>query len=107
MRNSGLIRREWKRFAPRGNAKRPVQRYLALLGWGFLLPFAWGFSAKWMRVLLGQKAIRPRVLFAAVALNFLGVACAGTGQFTMATILLFVATLSAVLSHSHPCAELG
>lgn len=74
------------------------QSYLALLGWGFLVPFVWGFSAKWMRVFLGLKMMRPRFLFGAVALNFLGVACAIAGQFTMATLFLFAATLSSVFA---------
>jgi uncharacterized protein involved in response to NO len=74
------------------------QRYLALLGWGFLVPFVWGFSAKWMRVFLGLKALRPKSLFAAVALDFLGVGCAVVGRFTAATILLFAATVFSVIA---------
>ncbi len=74
------------------------QRYLALLGWGFLVPFVWGFSAKWMRVFLGLKALRPRFLFGAVALDFLGVGCAAAGRFTVATLLLFAATMSSVIA---------
>ena len=35
------------------------QRYLALMAWGFLVPFVWGFSAKWMTVFLGLKPLRP------------------------------------------------
>lgn len=74
------------------------QRYLALLGWGFLVPFVWGFSAKWMRVFLGLKALRPAFLFGAVALDFLGVVCALTGEFTTATILLFAAASFSVVA---------
>jgi len=74
------------------------QRYLALLGWGFLVPFVWGFSAKWMRVFLGLRPVRVRFLFAAVGLDFLGVACAWTGWFTVATALLLAATASSVLA---------
>src|SRR5579872_2611031 len=29
------------------------QRYLVLVAWGFLVPFVWGFSTKWMTVFLG------------------------------------------------------
>jgi len=74
------------------------QRYLALLGWGFLVPFVWGFSAKWMRVFLGLKALRPGFLLGAVALDFLGVGCAVAGRFTVATLLLFAATVSSVIA---------
>lgn len=50
------------------------QRYLALVAWGFLVPFVWGFSAKWMPVFLGLKPFRPRILQAAVVLNLTGIA---------------------------------
>jgi uncharacterized protein involved in response to NO len=66
------------------------QRYLALLGWGFLVPFVWGFSAKWMRVFLGLKPLRPRWLAAAVLVNASGIALALAGNLSMAT-WLFVA----------------
>ncbi len=49
------------------------QRYLALLTWGFLVPFVWGFSARWMHVFLGLKAVRFPVLLAAVLANLPGV----------------------------------
>ena len=74
------------------------QRYLALLGWGFLVLFVWGFSAKWMPVFVGLKAIRPGFLFGAVVLDFVGVACAFAGRFTAATILLFAATIFSVIA---------
>ena len=35
------------------------QRYLALMGWGFLVPFVWGFSAKWMRVFPRFAVVAP------------------------------------------------
>ncbi|MGB7513159.1 MAG: hypothetical protein WBW90_03310 [Candidatus Acidiferrum sp.] len=74
------------------------QRYLVLLGWGFLVPFVWGFSAKWMRVFLGLKALRPGFLFSAVVIDFLGVACAVAGRFTAATVFLFAATVCSVIA---------
>jgi len=73
------------------------QRYLALLGWGFLVPFVWGFSAKWMRVFLGLRALRPGFLAATVAVNLLGVALALLGWFPAATLFfLMAACLSTV-----------
>lgn len=33
------------------------QRFLTLAVWGFLVPFVWGFSARWMTVLLGVSAV--------------------------------------------------
>lgn len=49
------------------------QRYLALMAWGFLVPFVWGFSAKWMPVFMGLKPFRPRALVAAVVVNVTGI----------------------------------
>lgn len=57
------------------------QRYLALLTWGFLVPFVWGFSARWMRVFLGLKPIRFALLIPAVLANFLGVALTLAGMY--------------------------
>ena len=74
------------------------QRYLALLGWGFLVPFVWGFSAKWMRVFLGLRPIRPGFLFAAVGFDALGVISAAAGRFSLATVLLLAATVSSVVA---------
>lgn len=71
------------------------QRYLALLGWGFLVPFVWGFSAKWMRVFLGLKPLRKKALLGTVLANFLGVILAILGIISVA-VWLFVA--SAALS---------
>ena len=73
------------------------QRYLALLGWGFLVPFVWGFSAKWMRVFLGLRAFRTRLLYGTVVANLAGVALALLGHFTPATVLFgFAVGLSIV-----------
>ncbi|HYL69108.1 MAG TPA: hypothetical protein VEX69_08075 [Candidatus Limnocylindria bacterium] len=50
------------------------QRYLTLMAWGFLVPFVWGFSAKWMSVFLGLRPLRTNLLLAAVIMNLSGVA---------------------------------
>ena len=42
------------------------------MAWGFLVPFVWGFSAKWMTVFLGLKPLRPQRLRAAVVVNLVG-----------------------------------
>jgi uncharacterized protein involved in response to NO len=61
------------------------QRYLALMAWGFLVPFVWGFSAKWMSVFLGLKPLRTKWLLAAVVVNLvgLGLTLAGEGSIGM------------------------
>jgi uncharacterized protein involved in response to NO len=74
------------------------QRYLALMGWGFLVPFVWGFSAKWLRVFLGLKPLRPRVLVSALAANCIGVVLAIGGQIALATWFFVVSTALAIVA---------
>ncbi len=69
------------------------QRYLALMTWGFLVPFVWGFSTKWMRVFLGLKPVRPRLLFSALVLNFVGVVLTLEGWGPEATVFFVVGTM--------------
>jgi hypothetical protein len=64
------------------------QRFLVLQTWGFLVPFVWGFSAKWLPVFLGLPPIHGRVLLAAVGLNSAGVLGALTGAIVVAAVLL-------------------
>jgi uncharacterized protein involved in response to NO len=64
------------------------QRFLVLETWGFLVPFVWGFSAKWLPVFLGLRPIRERWLLVAVAVNSLGVLIALTGSIPFAAIAL-------------------
>jgi uncharacterized protein involved in response to NO len=45
------------------------ERFLAIATWGFLAPFVWGFSSKWLPVLLGLQATRNRGLIAGVIIN--------------------------------------
>ena len=73
------------------------QRYLALLTWGFLVPFIWGFSARWMHVFLGLKPVRPALLVAAVAVNFFGVAITLAGKFSPGAVLFICGTVLAIL----------
>ena len=74
------------------------QRYLALMAWGFLVPFVWGFSAKWMAVFLGLKPLRPRLLLVAVlvdlsglVLTLAGIGSAGMWLFVAGTLLAIAA----------------
>ena len=72
------------------------QSFLVLQAWGFLVPFVWGFSAKWLPVFLGLRPVRGRVLWLAVALNSLGV----VGSFlhwAKVAGLLFLAGVGAAL----------
>jgi uncharacterized protein involved in response to NO len=72
------------------------QRFLVLETWGFLVPFVWGFSAKWLPVFLGLRPLRGRILLLAVAANSAGVIAAMMGWMTLAVILLLSGILAAV-----------
>jgi len=72
------------------------QRFLVLETWGFLVPFVWGFSAKWLPVFLGLRAVRGRVLLLGVAVNSAGVFAAMTGWMRPAVLLLLGGIIFAV-----------
>ena len=72
------------------------QRYLVLVAWGFLVPFVWGFSAKWMTVFLGLKPVRPKLLLVALAVNFAGVVLTLLGWGSEATVFFVVGTTLAI-----------
>jgi hypothetical protein len=72
------------------------QRYLALVTWGFLVLFVWGFSAKWMSVFLGLKPVRPRLLLTAVALNIAGVLVTFAGALLPAAAIFVLSTVLAI-----------
>ena len=73
------------------------QRYLVLLGWGFLAPLVWGFSARWLPIFLGVKPVRGRLLQIAVALDIFGVVLGMAARALEATIVFAAAaTLAAI-----------
>ena len=72
------------------------QRYLVLVAWGFLVPFVWGFSTKWMPVFLGLKPVRPRLLLGALVVNFAGVVLTLLGWGAEATAFFVVSTALAI-----------
>src|SRR5581483_8573556 len=73
------------------------QSFLVLLGWGFLAPLVWGFSARWLPTFLGVAPVRGRLLQIAVALDLAGMA-AGMAHHTkvMTPMLAGAAILAAV-----------
>ncbi len=73
------------------------QRFLVLQTWGFLVPFVWGFSAKWLPVFLGLRPLRGRLLLTAVVVNFAGVIAALAGWF-VAVWFLFAAIVVATIA---------
>ena len=72
------------------------QRYLVLVAWGFLVPFVWGFSTKWMTVFLGLKPVRPGLLLGALVVNFAGVVLTLLGWGAEATAFFVMSTALAI-----------
>jgi hypothetical protein len=66
------------------------QRYLTLMAWGFLAPFVWGFSSKWLPVLLGLQPTRMALVGAGVGVNGAGVVLTLAGWGPTATPLFVV-----------------
>ncbi len=74
------------------------QRYLVLLGWGFLAPLVWGFSARWLPIFLGVKPVRGWLLQLAVLLDVLGVVLGMAGLTFVATVFLAAAAIVAAIA---------
>src|SRR6266536_2859000 len=64
------------------------QRFLVFQTWGFLVPFVWGFSAKWLPVFFGLRSTHTALLLRAVAVNTSGVLAAMFGWMKISTLLL-------------------
>lgn len=64
------------------------QKYLVLLGWGFVVPVVWGFSARWMSSFLAIAKPSVGLFRAALCLDISGVALGVAGLPRPATILL-------------------
>ncbi|HZP16604.1 MAG TPA: NnrS family protein [Terriglobales bacterium] len=74
------------------------QRFLALQTWGFLVPFVWGFSAKWLPIFLGLRPLGSRVLLWATAVNIAGVMTALAGWLPTAALLLLASVVLSTCS---------
>ena len=65
------------------------QRFLVLEIWGFLVPFVWGFSTKWLPVFLGLRPTREPSLLVALGMNSIGVLMAIADWIRPAAAALF------------------
>ena len=74
------------------------QRFLVLQTWGFLVPFVWGFSAKWLPIFLGLRPVHGRLLLFAVGLNSVGVLAALAGLMVTTVFFLFAGMVTAVFA---------
>lgn len=64
------------------------QKYLVVLGWGFLVPVVWGFSARWLPTFLGMHKPHEGLFRTALVLDVLGVITGISGLFKLAVLLL-------------------
>ena len=64
------------------------QKYLVLLGWGFVVPIVWGFSARWLSAFLAIDKPDTRKLQWALILDLLGVLGGVAGWVKPATVLM-------------------
>lgn len=62
----------------------------------FLVPFVWGFSARWLPVFLGLRPVRRTVLLLAVALNSAAVLAAFAGWMMAVSLVLVVGLMTAL-----------
>lgn len=69
------------------------QKYLLILGWGFVAPMVWGFSARWLPAFLGLEPIRAGAFLSALGIALLAVVAGVSGFTIAATSLLCVAAL--------------
>ena len=66
------------------------------MAWGFLVPFVWGFSAKWMSIFLGLEPLRKKLLLAAVVTNLTGLALVLCGLLLAGSCLFLFGAVLAV-----------
>jgi hypothetical protein len=74
------------------------QRLLAVMAWGFMVPFVWGFSTKWLPVFLGLWPPDIRFMLLATALNVVGVIAALTTHVRVAAVIWIAASAIAAIA---------
>ena len=72
------------------------QRFLVLAAWGFMVPFIWGFSAKWLPTFLGTRPPDTHWLMRTVAVYESAILLGLAGLFRVTTILILLASLLAI-----------
>lgn len=71
-------------------------RFLTLLAYAFIVPTVWGFSARWLPVFLGLKAVNETALRYALLLSIGGVVLTEAGLSHAAPWLIALAAATAV-----------
>jgi hypothetical protein len=82
-------------------------RLLVVSTWGFLAPFVWGFSARWMPVFLGLRPIDERLLLWSAMVNGAGWMAALAGWMSVSAAVILIAAVMATwaLRILHPPAQ--
>lgn len=80
-------------FPPEAN-----RRILAVALWAFLVPFVWGFTARWIPRMIGTPEPSSSKLLLATATCFAGVVLYCAGLFTAGAAALLVSTVIATVS---------
>jgi uncharacterized protein involved in response to NO len=76
----------------------PNSRILTLATWGFLVPFVWGFSARWLPTFLGLRPVNDSLLLRGVAGAIVGVILSAAGYVELAMTVVALAAIAACLS---------
>ena len=69
------------------------QRFLALMAWGFMVPFVWGFSARWLPTFLGLSSASQRGLLLLIGINATAVVLVMLGAARTASVLFVAVTV--------------
>jgi hypothetical protein len=69
------------------------QKFLVVATWGFVVPFVWGFSSRWLPPLLGLRATRKPMLLGALLILLSGVAAAMGGHHAQSSVLLLASAI--------------
>ena len=72
------------------------QRFLVLAAWGFMVPFVWGFSARWLPTFLGTRQPDNHLLAWVVAAYMVAIVLGLAGFFRIMTAVVLLASLLAI-----------
>jgi uncharacterized protein involved in response to NO len=72
--------------------------FLAVSAWAFLVPFVWGFSAKWLPVFLGLRAPRTSLLLALAGSNLVATTIIAVGFPRFGAIALLASAITAPIA---------
>jgi len=101
---AGVAMNAFESFVIALNGDAPVfppafkQRYLVLITWGFVVPFIWGFSSRWLPPLLGLRKTRTSLFVPALVVLFTGVVFAWPIVLAAAS-LIYIAALRLFEAH--------